>query len=72
MMPFIYFPKRVGWHWEVWHRYADNRPDPCNGSAQWRAAWGVSFWRKMTAMRIASDMQQAYNLGLGNTDDLPP
>jgi hypothetical protein len=57
-----YFAKRVGWHrWEVWFR---GEPDPYNGATEWRAVWGVKFWRRLNALRVAQDLQCAYRDGL--------
>lgn len=58
-MLFTYFPKRVGFHWEIWYKFSDDSVDPYNGSKEWRACY-VNFWRKITAMKIASDLNIAY------------
>jgi len=57
MRTFIYYRKRVGWHWEVWHKYADGGIDPYNGSKEWSNF--LSFWRWTTAEKVAMQLNGA-------------
>lgn len=58
-----YYPKRVGWRWEIWWKWEDGRADKHSGATEWRALWGVKFWRFFTALRVAGDMNCAYSDG---------
>jgi hypothetical protein len=59
---FAYFVQRVGLRWQVWCEYEDGHSDP-NGADRWRAVYGVTFWRCITALRIAADMTHAHQQG---------
>lgn len=66
---YAYFVRRVGLRWQVWHEYEDGHPDP-NGAVEWRAVWGLAFWRRVNALRVAAEMQVAHYQG-GYLSDLP-
>ncbi|NUU41400.1 hypothetical protein [Tardiphaga robiniae] len=57
-----YFAKRVGWHWEVWHRRIDESADPASGATEWRTSY-VKFWRWINAERVASACWSSFNDG---------
>lgn len=60
-----YYAKREGFlRWGVWYSYADDISDPYSGASEWRAVWGVRFWRWINAARIAQDLQVAHNAGI--------
>lgn len=56
----IYYAKRIGWRWEVWWAYQDGSAEPASGATEWRALWGVKFWRRLNAERTASDFWMAF------------
>lgn len=57
-----FFAKRVGLRWEVWSEYEGGTAD-FGGVRERRALWGVRFWRSLNALRVAADMQAAFNEG---------
>jgi hypothetical protein len=59
-----YYPRRVGLRWEVWFANADDSPDPANGAVEWRALWGIRVWRRLTALRLASELHAHFHAGL--------
>ncbi|MCV0395416.1 MAG: hypothetical protein K5872_21970 [Rhizobiaceae bacterium] len=59
----IYYPKRVGWRWQVWYCYQDETADPNSGAKEWLAC-RTTFWRWISAARVATDMWCAFNDGV--------
>ena len=58
-----YYPKRVGWRWEVWFCHSDSSADPASGATEWKAVT-TRFWRWVTAARISNEIWSAFNDGV--------
>jgi hypothetical protein len=58
-----YFVKKVGFHYEIWFHYEDCSIDSASGAMEWRAVLGLSLWRRITAMKLRSDIQLAHDSG---------
>jgi len=58
----VYYPKRVGWRWQVWFAHQDGSTDPASGGREWMAT-STKFWRWRSAARIANEIWCAFNDG---------
>jgi len=58
-----YYPKRIGWRWQVWFAYQDGAADPSSGATEWQAC-SVRYWRRINAERAANSMSVAFNAGV--------